>query len=318
MTRRPRFRAFTLVELLVVIAIIGVLVALLLPAVQAVREAARRIQCQNHLKQIGLAFHNYASSYRSFPGYGGEPRPELVYFSDNTANGRLTGANWIVQSMMFMEQEELASRLIEMQNQPSGALTAERLELIQTPLEAFYCPSRREAKAYPLLDQYQSVYGPTGARTDYAISGGSGHVPSDGSSLSERTVVVDKPGVWRMGRRSRAADFTDGLSHTYLVGEKAMDPLEYTSGHCQGDQLPVAGSPRDNDTPSTYLRYAVRAPQRDRRNDCLVCHDFGSAHSAGWNVLMADGSVRMVNFTLDLPVHQANASISGGEVASNP
>ncbi len=314
MTRRPRFRAFTLVELLVVIAIIGVLVALLLPAVQAVREAARRIQCQNHLKQIGLAFHNYASSNRVFPGYGGEERPELVYFANNTVNPRLTGANWIVQSLLFMEQTELASRLIEMQEQPDGALTAERLALIQSPLEAFHCPSRRGAEAYPLLDKYHDEYGPTGARTDYAISGGSGHVPSDGSSLSERLVHVDASGAWQMGRRSRLANFTDGLSQTYLVGEKSMDPLQYTSGVCQGDQMPIAGDPRNDDTPSTYLRYAVRAPQRDRRNDCLVCHDFGSAHSAGWNVLMGDGSVRMVNFTLDLQVHQAAASIAGGEV----
>jgi len=312
--RRQHPAAFTLVELLVVIAIIAILIGLLLPAVQAVRESARTVQCQNHLKQIGLGVHNYSSVFRQFPGYAGEVRPELVYFADNSVDSNLTGANWIIQTLPFLEHVELASQLSDLQADPLGALTAARMRAIQTPVSTLHCPSRRDAKAYPLLDRYHVRYGPTGARNDYAMCGGSGHAPDDGTSISARIVRVDEAGAWQMGRRTRDADFQDGLSYTYLVGEKSLDPLHYSSGHGQGDQMAMAGDPRNNDTPSTYLRYAVRSPMRDHKNDCLVCHDFGSAHRAGWNTVLADGSVRMLSFSLDLEIHKASATIAGSEV----
>ena len=102
-------RAFTLVELLVVIAIIGILVGLLLPAVQSAREAARRTQCLNHLKQIGLACHNFFESNGYFPGYAGEIPPDDVTLPDGVEeNDDWRGANWMVQSMPFMEDSPLA------------------------------------------------------------------------------------------------------------------------------------------------------------------------------------------------------------------
>lgn len=316
--RRDHSRAFTLVELLVVIAIIGVLIALLLPAVQAIRESARMMQCKNHLKQLGLACHNYESTFNQFPGYAGEQRPELIYFPQNDVDDRLTGANWIIQTMQYLEQRQLAQRLNRLQEDPHGLLTQERKEAIQAPVESLHCPSRRSAKAYPLLDKYHDQYGATGARTDYAICGGSGNPPPGSQGINERLVEINDLGAWQMGRRTKAASFIDGMSQTYLIGEKSMDSSAYTTGTSQGDQLPIAGDPRDNDTPSSYLRYAVRSPRRDHSTDCLVCHDFGSAHSAAWNMVMADGSVRSINFSMDLQVHQANASISGGEVVQQP
>ncbi|GAA4459317.1 DUF1559 domain-containing protein [Novipirellula rosea] len=313
--RQANHRAFTLVELLVVIAIIGVLVGLLLPAVQSVREAARVVQCQNHLKQIGLSFHNYSTGFRQFPGYAGEANPQLVIFPDrNQPKLAMAGANWIAQTLAYSEQNELAAQLSRFAETPNATLTSERIATIQSAIPMLHCPSRRDAQPYPMMPRYQAHYGNEAARTDYAISAGSGSELDPSDVFSDRMVQVEKSGAWQLGRSTRARDVLDGLSVTYAVGEKAMDPNNYSTGVCQGDQMPISGDPRDDDTPSTYARYAVRPPMLDRMNDCLVCHDFGSAHPAGWNVLMLDGSVKMATFSIDLQIHKANASIQGHEV----
>ncbi len=309
-------RAFTLVELLVVLVVVAVLLGLLLPAIQAARETARRAKCQNHLKQIGLAFHNYLSTFGYFPGYAGEVQPELVFFDNNQANSSLLGINWIGQSLRFLEHDSLASRWTRLQEFKATSPASERRELYQTSVATFHCPSRRDAAAYPMLPHYQSEYGEFAARTDYAINGGKGYVPNDGTSFSQRSVRITDHGIWQMGRRTSDRDILDGLSQSYLVGEKSVESAHYHDGRGQGDQLPIAGDPLDNDTPSSYLRYAVRPPARDRRTDCLACHDFGSAHAAGWNVVLADGAVRFQSYDLDLQLHQALATIAAGEMLS--
>ena len=108
--------AFTLVELLVVLAIIGIMVGLMLPGVQAVREAARQTQCRNNIRQVALACHNYESAFKQFPGYAGERKPIFVdYRLDRNVDPSLTGGTWISQALFFMEQGQLALTACEAQ-----------------------------------------------------------------------------------------------------------------------------------------------------------------------------------------------------------
>ena len=307
-----RKAGFTLVELLVVIAIIGTLVTLLVPAVQSAREAARQTQCRNHLKQIGLACHNYDSANNEFPGFAGEAAPLGVNFplsrSRRPEDMRDSG-NWLIQVMTYMEDVPLADLLAEFSLARSGRLDDPRVEgAIQTPVPVFYCPTRRDPIAYPLHADYRSRYGKLGARTDYAMNGG-GSRSSTGNQVSIRN-----DGIWILGKRAAGKQITDGTSKTYLVGEKAMDTLHYTTGRDLGDRPPIAGWSTRRGVANSYVRYGARKPGADRAGNCLSCHDFGSAHTTNWNVVMCDGSVRPVSYSMHVDLHRALASIDGEEV----
>ncbi|WDQ17953.1 DUF1559 domain-containing protein [Rhodopirellula sp. P2] len=302
---------FTLVELLVVITIIGVLIALLLPAVQSVREAARQTKCRNRIRQIALASQNYESIFRDLPGYSGEVPPYLVDFDRRRQyDRRFNGGNWMVQAMALMEQADLAPPLAKI----GAALTIEPTDRVQQHVQAaiatFHCPTRRDADAYPLLEPYLSRYGESGGRTDYAMCGG----PATVNEIDDRIIESQHDGVWRLGGRTRLSRVFDGLSHTYLVGEKAMDSLKYTTGDCYGDRAPLAGYTGIPTTTHSYVRFAARQPGLDQPDNCLACHDFGSAHPHGWNAAMVDGSVKMLTYTQDITLHRAAASIDGREI----
>jgi prepilin-type N-terminal cleavage/methylation domain-containing protein len=313
-------RAFTLVELLVVIAIIGALVALLLPAVQSTREAARLTQCRNNLKQLALTFHNFEAARRYFPGDGGETPPKNVLLGAKRS-ARLrrlapTG-NWLVQSLSYMEDSVLAP-ILTAASQRKGNTEELARAAVTTPIPTLYCPTRRAAIAYPLRTAYKGVFGPVGARTDYALSGGSADPNGGvGSMPDPKTINLKVDGVWSVGRRITPKHITDGLVHTYLIGEKAMDALQYATGDDFGDLVPIAGLADSSGGANSYVRFAARAPARDVPNNCLSCHDFGSAHAACWNMSMADGSVHALSYDMDVRLHHALASIEGGEVATD-
>ncbi len=312
--QRGRRRAFSLVELLVVIAIIGVLIALLLPAIQAAREAARQVQCRNNLKQLATSVHNFESAQRFFPGHGGELTPVRVDFGperEAAAEGMPPTGNWLLQSLRYMEGDIVANVLIRASQ--GSAAEDDLRTAVAISIPSLYCPTRRASQAYPHIGKPLEVYGPMGARTDYAMNGGSASpVGSEPDWLA-----LDLAGVWALGSRTEIRQVVDGLSNTYLVGEKAMETVRYETGDDHGDRTPIAGLDDTQGAANTYVRFASLAAEQDVEDRCTSCHNFGSAHFSGWNMAMADGSVHSLTYSMDLVLHRALASIDGEEPATD-
>ena len=171
-SRAPQQRGFTLIELLVVIAIIGVLVALLLPAVQSAREAGRRLTCANHIKQMALAVHNHHDAHRQIPSNGwskwwvGDP---------DRGFGERQPGNWTYSLLPFVELNNLWELGAETPLASAARKAANKLRM-QMPLEVYVCPSRRSAELIPYADHLKEPYHcdpiDKAARSDYAVNGG--------------------------------------------------------------------------------------------------------------------------------------------------
>ena len=298
----------TLVEVLVVVAIIGGLVALLLPTVQSARESARLTQCKNHVKQITIACQQHDATMRFWPGYAGEAMPARLEFpSARSRNTALLGPNWIVECLRRGDQQTLAEGLIAACLPTPAAVTESVAAVVRQPVAYLACPSRRPAQAYPLHTPFKERFGDFGAKTDYAMNGGAG----EPNPANTDNGIVKEDGIWIVGVRTLTARIGDGLSNTYLAGEKSIDSAAIDDGGCFGDRSPIVGYPDDSGASNSMVRFAIRQPERDRAGNCRVCHDFGSSHAAGWNVSMCDGSVRTQGFDTDIGVHRALASSRG-------
>jgi len=347
---RSRSRAgITLVELLVVIAIIALLMALLLPAVQAVRESARRVRCSNNLKQIGAATQSHLQAWQTFPSggwcWGNGPDPNAGYREDQPGS-------WIYNLLAYMELTNLRNMGA---SQTGAARNAEVRKVVETALPNIACPSRRaKPKPFPFVHpgcfaelerpafisatdyagNAGSVNGYTGPGLGICTTGSCGTRNSNGfpafrlpeaereqAWIRSRGYPIRVPdvndawyvnGVIAILGRVREDDVPDGASNTLLAGERRMWPERYEMSYCENDQGWAVGFDWDS------IRWTERQPQPDftippgHNPSCQGM--FGSAHPSGFGAVFCDGAVRTFSYSVDLNVFRALGSRNANDV----
>lgn len=318
-----RRTGFTLIELLVVIAIIGVLIGLLLPAVQKVREAANKANCTNNLKQIGLAVHTFYDTFNYFPTNGGTTNSLLGMNTGSPAAPNGTpwqGAGVLFQILPYLEQGNVYK---------SGNTTV----LQATPVKAYFCPSRRPPttrlgggnQVLALNDYAMPMWGPGGANA--GGGGGSGcwgwwnentpQVVAGDTSNHElyRACIFVRGGLRTVTYPpGTMTDVMDGLSNTLMVSEKYIDKSRYAPPRTTDDPAEAGASPNSGFTDAGYwgghtwgtLRCSRNGPFQDswppRQAGWQM---FGSAHTGGINAVFGDGGVRSISFSIPNAIFQA-------------
>jgi hypothetical protein len=337
--RRYSRQAFSLLDCLMILAVLAILMALLVPAVQAAREAARRMQCQNNLKQLALGClsHEQALGHLPTGGWG------VAWTGDaDLGFGRTQPGGWLYNTLPYMEFEALHDLGKGLPMQAKDAADLQRLE---TPVAIFHCPTRRPPLAYPWGKSPAVVNAgqPKNAgRSDYAANGGDVRTgpgvpakpkwksapPNDDSgpaSLADggvkgsdeqsanakttfQTIARKANGVIFCGSMIRFADITDGASNTYLLGEKYVNPDYYASGEDPGDNAAALVGDNQN-----VARWTLSPPLKDKPGHSAPWQ-FGSAHPVGFQMAFCDGSVQLVHFSIDPKVHQNLGNRKDGKV----
>ncbi|NLF07642.1 MAG: DUF1559 domain-containing protein [Pirellulaceae bacterium] len=319
--------AFTLVELLVVITIIGILIALLLPAVQAAREAARQVQCRNHLKQLALAVLGHEEQHHFFPSSGwgylwtGDP---------DRGTGKPQPGGWNYAILPFLEQEAVSNLGSDGNvNQITAAQRSGAFTRDQTPLEVFVCPSRRAAIVYPRpknRQYYNSDATSRSAAIDYAANGGSSHhVVAVSFTGGPATIAAadnfkypsqDATGITFLRSQVTIAQISDGTSNTYMLGEKYLCPDNYDDGiDGHDDHGMYEGYSPDN------MRWCMHDPVNNvslypmpDTPGVVVWGIFGSAHANGCHMAFCDGSVKMISYAINPEIHHCLGDRRDGNV----
>jgi len=309
-----RHNAFTLIELLVVIAIIAILMGLLLPAVQKVREAAARIKCSNNLKQIGLALHNYENARQSFPA-GYVAAGSYINGATDTA----PGWGWAAAILPYLEQDNLMRSIdfrLPIQHPQNAAA-------VRQVVKIFLCPSDLVPESPVIIPDGFGQTVLVAAPSSYAAC-----VGGDESSTSDR----DGKGVFYRNSRTRFGDISDGTSNTIFVGERSGAYGTFiwagavSGGVCRrGVKNPCPGNPNGwSPAPTLVLAHShLNNPISDTDGGL---DDFSSMHTGGAHFLFGDGSVRFLrsvpgdnsdgSFTPASLIFQAMGTRSGDEVIS--
>ncbi|MGC1275464.1 MAG: DUF1559 domain-containing protein [Planctomycetaceae bacterium] len=312
----PDRRGFTLIELLVVIGVIGLLLALLLPAVQNAREAARRTQCRNNLKQLALAAANHESTFRRLPSNGwgyrwvGEPE---------RGTGKDQPGGWAYNLLDFLEQKPLRDLG---QGEPALEKWASLGRMTETTLAVVRCPSRSGSDLAPAEFANAPVnadWRAYVAKTDYACCEGdfvtdTGQGPASldaASSYTEWRDTSKATGICFQRSEVRLAQITDGLSQTYLIGEKYVSRAGYETADDAGhDQSLYSGVDLD------VNRWVLDPPLQD--SDVSDPRSFGSAHQGACHMAFCDGSVRPISYKIDAETHRRLGNRKDGEPVTLP
>jgi prepilin-type N-terminal cleavage/methylation domain-containing protein len=310
--RSPRSRhGFTLIELLVVIAIIAILIALLVPAVQKVREAAARTQCANNLKQMGLACHNYHDTWKALPpsrtllSYPDE-LSELLNAQDDEPDGdEDIGVTWAVYLMPQIEQNNLF-QLFNTKYYPNGNSGAgngygipypnQPAAAVRQPVPIYFCPSRRLPTDGPNLSNDSNP----GALGDYAACTG-----TTGGDWSFGVVMPN--GAFRLGFNGKGVQFreiTDGLSQTFAIGEKHVQMGQF--GLANNDCSMYNGMNINCSTRAAGANYPLATSTND------PAWKFGSYHFTHVQFVFCDGSVHLLSNVTSTAVLDCLANIRDG------